>query len=385
MFDQMNKYTVSYTFVLLMVMGLYSCITQGESGGIETETILDNNDDDVVKISAHQFAAGQMELGQLSQRDFNTVVKTNGMLAVPPQNQAEVSAYFAGYVKNLTLLPGDYVRKGQVLFSLENPDYLQIQQDFLEIKGQLSYLKSNFERQQELIIDNATSQKNLLKAESEYRVGLARFQALEKKLTLMNIDPSILTGEQLTSELKVFSPLSGYVTSINAGRGMFLNPSDVAMTIVNTNNLHIELKIFEKDLLKVHRGQEIRFRLQNDSDKVYKGKVHLVNKTVNHQERTVDIHGDLMNDQDVKHFVPGMYIEGEILTEQSEHLSLPEDAIADIDNNFFVLVKENDTIFRRRLVKTGVVNEGYVEVLNANDFEKGTEFLTKGAYNLIVE
>lgn len=385
MFDQMNKYTVSYTFVLLMVMGLYSCITQGESGGIETETILDNNDDDVVKISAHQFAAGQMELGQLSQRDFNTVVKANGMLAVPPQNQAEVSAYFAGYVKNLTLLPGDYVRKGQVLFSLENPDYLQIQQDFLEIKGQLSYLKSNFERQQELIIDNATSQKNLLKAESEYRVGLARFQALEKKLTLMNIDPSILTGEQLTSELKVFSPLSGYVTSINAGRGMFLNPSDVAMTIVNTNNLHIELKIFEKDLLKVHRGQEIRFRLQNDSDKVYKGKVHLVNKTVNHQERTVDIHGDLMNDQDVKHFVPGMYIEGEILTEQSEHLSLPEDAIADIDNNFFVLVKENDTIFRRRLVKTGVVNEGYVEVLNANDFEKGTEFLTKGAYNLIVE
>ncbi|GAA5221291.1 efflux RND transporter periplasmic adaptor subunit [Membranihabitans marinus] len=383
MFDQMNCIAIRFTYVVLMLIGLHSCINQGQSGVIELDTPSD--DEDVVEISPRQFAAGQMELGQLTPRDFNTVVKANGMLAVPPQNQAEVSAYFTGYVKNLTLLPGDYVKKGQVLFTIENPDYLQIQQDFLEIKGQLSYLKSNFERQKELIIDNATSEKNLLKAESEYRVSLSRFQALEKKLTLMNIDPNALTGEELTAVLKVFSPISGYITSIEAGRGMFLNPSDVAMTIVNTNNLHIELKIFEKDLLKVKRGQEIRFRLQNDTQKVYKGKVHLINKTVNSQTRTVDIHGDLLGDEDVKNFVPGMYIEGEILTEQSERLALPEEAIADIDNDFFVLVKENDTIFRRRLVETRLGSEGYVEVLNADDFEEGSEFLIKGGYNLIVE
>ncbi|WP_236970576.1 efflux RND transporter periplasmic adaptor subunit [Membranihabitans marinus] len=379
----MNCIAIRFTYVVLMLIGLHSCINQGQSGVIELDTPSD--DEDVVEISPRQFAAGQMELGQLTPRDFNTVVKANGMLAVPPQNQAEVSAYFTGYVKNLTLLPGDYVKKGQVLFTIENPDYLQIQQDFLEIKGQLSYLKSNFERQKELIIDNATSEKNLLKAESEYRVSLSRFQALEKKLTLMNIDPNALTGEELTAVLKVFSPISGYITSIEAGRGMFLNPSDVAMTIVNTNNLHIELKIFEKDLLKVKRGQEIRFRLQNDTQKVYKGKVHLINKTVNSQTRTVDIHGDLLGDEDVKNFVPGMYIEGEILTEQSERLALPEEAIADIDNDFFVLVKENDTIFRRRLVETRLGSEGYVEVLNADDFEEGSEFLIKGGYNLIVE
>ncbi|GGD67568.1 hemolysin D [Maribacter cobaltidurans] len=366
-------------------MALASCNSKEKSEVKNTDATEKAENTDIATITENQFKSGDMELGKITTQPFNTVVKANGMFAVPPENQADVSAYFAGYVKDINLLPGDAVKKGQTLFTIENPEYVQVQQNFLEAKGRLNYLKSDYDRQKELIADNVTSKKNFLKAESEYTVTLAQYQSLKKRLSLMNINPNTLSGDNIRSVISVLSPLSGYATTINATKGMYLNPSDVAITVTNTDDLHIELKIFEKDLPMIKMGQPINFRLQNNMDKVYQGKVHLVNKTINAEDRTVNIHGDLVNEDDAKLFAPGMYIEAEILTTSSEHPALPTEAVANIDNDFFVLVKENEQTFRRVLVKVGTTNNGFTQILNADDFKPDTQFLTKGAFNLITE
>lgn len=369
----------------LFIIGLVSCNSKEKSDTAATEIAIENSAPDEVAVTETQFTSGAMELGKVSMQEFTTVVKANGMFAVTPENQADVSAYFAGYVKNIRLLPGDVVKKGQVLFTIENPEYVQVQQDFLEASGRLNYLKSDYERQKELMVDNVTSKKSFLKAESEYTITMAQYQSLKKRLSLMNIDPNTLSGENIGSVISVLSPLSGYATSINAKKGMYMNPSDVAVTVTNTDNLHIELKIFEKDLPMVKVGQEINVRLQNDMNQVYKGKVHLVNKTINTEERTVDVHGDLVNEEETKQLTPGMYIEAEILTASSQHAALPTEAVANIDNDYFVLVKKTDTTFKRVLVKIGSTSNGFTHILNADEFDQNAEFLTKGAFNLITE
>ncbi|ASV29600.1 efflux RND transporter periplasmic adaptor subunit [Maribacter cobaltidurans] len=373
------------SLLLVAIMALASCNSKEKSEVKNTDATEKAENTDIATITENQFKSGDMELGKITTQPFNTVVKANGMFAVPPENQADVSAYFAGYVKDINLLPGDAVKKGQTLFTIENPEYVQVQQNFLEAKGRLNYLKSDYDRQKELIADNVTSKKNFLKAESEYTVTLAQYQSLKKRLSLMNINPNTLSGDNIRSVISVLSPLSGYATTINATKGMYLNPSDVAITVTNTDDLHIELKIFEKDLPMIKMGQPINFRLQNNMDKVYQGKVHLVNKTINAEDRTVNIHGDLVNEDDAKLFAPGMYIEAEILTTSSEHPALPTEAVANIDNDFFVLVKENEQTFRRVLVKVGTTNNGFTQILNADDFKPDTQFLTKGAFNLITE
>ncbi len=386
--NTVNNFTnvISLTSILLVLtLTLASCNSKEKSETGNTDASMENVDQDAITITENQFKSGGMELGKISMREFNTVVKANGMFAVPPQNQADVSAYFAGYVKDINLLPGNEVKRGQLLFTVENPEYVQVQQDFLEAQGRLSYLKSDYERQKELMADNVTSKKNFLKAESEYTVTLAQYQSIKKKLSLMNINPNTLTGENIRSVIGVTSPLSGYATTINASKGMYLNPSDVAVTVTNTDDLHIELKIFEKDLPMVKTGQQINVRLQNDTDNVYKGVVHLVNKSINTQDRTVAIHGDLVNEKEAKLFAPGMYIEAEILTTSAEHPALPSEAVANIDNDSFVLVKEDTTNFKRILVKIGTTNNGFTQILNADDFEPNSEFLTRGAFNLITE
>ncbi|WP_452218773.1 efflux RND transporter periplasmic adaptor subunit [Lacinutrix undariae] len=368
-----------------MILALASCNSKEKPEVVTIDATKTTENVDVITITENQFTSGNMEIGKITKQPFSTIVKANGMFAVPPENQADVSAYFAGYVKNISLLPGDSVKKGQTLFTIENPEYLQVQQDFLEAKGRLNYLKSDYERQKELMVDNVTSKKSFLKAKSEYTVTLAQYQSLKKRLSLMNINPNSLTGENIRSVISVLSPIKGYATKINATKGMYLNPSDVAITVTNTDNLHIELKIFEKDLPMVKMGQQINVRLQNDMNKVYQGKVHLVNKAINTQDRTVDIHGDLINEDDAKLFAPGMYIEGEILTTTKEHSALPVEAIANIDNDYFVLVKENETNYKRVLVKIGATTNGFIQILNTDSFAPNTEFLTKGAFNLITE
>ena len=378
-----NHIGLKGTLVLLLVI-LASCNSKNSSEAVDINPS-ENVDADTITITESQFIASNMALGKLTLQDFSTFIKANGMFDVPPENKASVSAYFAGYVKNISLLPGDAVKKGQVLFTIENPEYVQVQQDFLEAKGRLNYLKSDYDRQKLLLDDQVTSKKNFLKAESEYTVTLVQFQSLKKKLGLMNINANALTGENISAVISVLSPISGYATSIETGKGKFLNPSDVAMTNTNTDNFHIELKIFEKDLPMVKVGQNIRIKLQNENKKIYEAKVHLVNKAINIENRTIDIHGDLVNEEEVKLFAPGMYVETEIVTGTEKMLALPQEAVANIENDFFVLVKQNATSFKRMPVKIGATDNGFVQIINADDFDSNTEFLTKGAFNLISE
>lgn len=341
------------------------------------------------KLTQKQFSSSNMELGKLVNKPFHEIVKATGMFDVPPENRATVSTYFGGSVTHINLLTGVQVKKGQALFSLENPYFVEIQQEYLEAKGQLAYLKSDFERQNNLVKDNITSEKNFLKAESDYTVTRVRLESLGKKLSLMGIDPKTLTLDNIRSTITISSPISGFVTQVNIARGAFLAPSQTAVTIVDTDHLHLELNIFEKDLPKVKVGQLINFTLQEDYSTIYDATVYLVNKTVDSENRTVGVHGHLSNESLSSRFNPGMYVEANILTKSQTKKALPQEALVEVDSNYFVLVLSNSSdegfTFLKKKVKIGSSNNGYVEILNTNDLNDNSEILVKGAFNLITE
>ncbi|MFN3939105.1 MAG: efflux RND transporter periplasmic adaptor subunit [Chitinophagales bacterium] len=365
-----------------------SCTSPSESHYADN-TPTDNQSADMYILTAHQFQSSDMALGSMELSTFHEVVKANGMLDVPPENRASVSCYFGGTVKDIRLLPGQRVEKGQVLFTLENPDYVQIQQDFLEAKNQLAYLKSDYERQKNLVQDNVTSQKSYLKSESDYNVTKVKVESLSKKLILMNIHPNTLTMENITTTVPVLSPINGYVTEVAIQQGTFLYPSQMAVSIVDIAHLHLELQIFEKDLAKVKAGQPIQFKIQNDMRNDYRAIVHYVNKTVDTEKRTVGIHADLFDEKLAEKLSPGMYVEADIFTTSASKMSLPLDALVDIEGRYYVLMLEsktaNEYTFIKKEVKAGLSYNNRIEILNFSDFDDTAEFLLKGAFNLITE
>ena len=341
---------------------------------------------DILPLTNKQFETSEMEFGTFSKEAFRSVIRATGRLDVPPEYRSTVSAYFGGYVKQISLLEGQKVKKGQVLFTLESPDYIETQQDFLEAQSMLSYLKSDFERQKELAEDNISSQKTVSKAESDYKVMRARFESLKRKLQLMNINPSSVTESKMRSTIAVTAPISGYVTSVKATKGLFLNPSDVALTLTNTEHTHVELSVFEQDLHKVEKGQSLTFSLQNDP-KNYMAEVYMINKAIDLEEKTIKVHCHLLDGEMSTQFIPGRYVEAEISSSLDSSLALPTSAVIQMEDKYFILLKKSKSSegfeLIQKEVKIGVSNANHVQILTEFRSLENAEVLIKGAFNLI--
>ena len=375
-----------YLVLLFVSISLISCSSKKETKESEEETTTEQSSS-TFEITNSQFKNSKMLLGSLENKEFHEVIKAKGLMDIPPNNTANVSTYFAGNVKEIKLLAGEKVTKGQVLFTLENPNFVEIQQAYLEAKSQLLYLKTDYERQKNLANDNVTSQKNYLKAETDYMLTKVNYESLRKKLQLMNINPEAVSVTNLKTSLPILAPISGFVSEINMQKGSFLNTSDTALTIINTSHMHLELFVFEQDIMKISEEQPLTFKVQNGGDKEYKATVHLVNKFVDPEKRTFSIHCHLASETNLENFSPGMYVEAKIFNQSQSKLALPEDAVVDVDGSYFVLLrtknKNGNYQFKKKEVHVGESNNGFISIENSADFSKTDTFLIKGAYNLI--
>lgn len=372
----------------IFTLTILSCSSRMESEVNSKQSKTDSSRNTLF-ISQKQFQSSGMALGKTELVNFKQVVKAKGMIDVPMPNRSEVSSYFGGTVKKIDLLPGERVKKGQTLFVLENPDYLQIQQDFLATKGQLAYYQSDFERQKNLAEDSISSQKKFLKAKADYTTTGAKLASLRKKLALMGINPQKLTEENIQTTIHISSPINGFVTEVSISKGAFLTPSKPAVRIVNTDHIHLELSVFEQDLPEIAVGQDIEFRLQQGEDKGYAATVYLINRVIDPEKRTVGVHGHIVNEKLAQKLSPGMYVEAEIYTDLEQRKALPHQAVVNLEGKYYVLQLESrsDTgyTFVQKEVKTGLKTVNQIEIIDAEIFDEGTEFLTKGAFNLITE
>ena len=296
---KMKTYIAKSLFLFLMISIITSCNSSINS---KKEVEIFEEKDSVITITNSQFESAKMELGKVSLQNFTNSIKTNGYIDVPPENRAKVSAIMGGFIKHSPLLIGDEVRKGQLLLTIENPDFIEIQQNYLEITEQLNYLKSENERQKILFEENITSQKNYLKAESTYKSALALSNGLAQKLKLMNINPDNVKSGKITSTIGIYAPISGSISKIFINVGEFKNSSEVLLEIINNKHIHLELVVFEKDILNIKKSQQIRFKVPESSLKNYKASVHLVGKSID-ENRTVKVHGHL--DDENESFIVG--------------------------------------------------------------------------------
>jgi cobalt-zinc-cadmium efflux system membrane fusion protein len=374
-----------YTILTLsLTLALYSCGEQSNPTNlaeVESTAAMDKR----IQITQAQFEQSNMILGTLEEKSFPNIVSVNGMIDVPPENRAVVNATMGGYIKTTSLLVGDVVRKGQVLVTLENPEFIRLQQEYMEVNEQLSYLKSEYDRQVSMKAENITSQKSYLKAESEYKTAVAKHTGLDRQLRMLNISPSSVRSGNISSVVSIYAPISGSITKVNISKGSYLSPATEILEIIDTDHIHLELSVFEKDIMKIKKGQEIDFKIPEASSETYKAEVHLVGTSIE-SNRTIKVHGHLENDEKT-HFLTGMFIDASIITDSAFAKAVPNQAVVEVDGVFYVLVldqKEGDTYyFNQEEVKVKSSYNGFTVIENKSSFDSETKFLTQGAFNLI--
>jgi cobalt-zinc-cadmium efflux system membrane fusion protein len=362
---------------------LVACGKLENNGSSTTDNKEGSNKIVVTKL---QFKGEQMKLGQLTKQTFNQTIKTNGMIDVPPQNKASVSTFMGGYITKTPLLVGDKVKKGQLLVTLENPEFIELQQQYLEIAEQLNYLKSEYSRQQILFNEKITSQKNFLKAKSMYKSNLAQYNGLRKKLQMININPSSVEQGQISSTINLYAPIEGFVTKVNVSNGSYVSSEDTILEIIDTEHIHLELSVFEKDILNIKKEQKVAFKIPEASNKVFEASVHLVGTTIDDINRTVQVHAHIDNEKQAN-FIVGMFVDAEIIINTKESLALPSDALIKIENDYFVLVRDEKSTqytFDKVKLDIGNTSEDFIEILNFSEL-KDKSILIDGAFMLLVE
>lgn len=357
-----------------------------------------------VELSQVQFTRAGIELGKIEMKNLSSTISVNGVLDAPPQNMVSVSALMGGFIKSTDLLQGMRVKKGQVIATLQNTDFIEIQTQYLESIQKLKFLELEYKRQEELSKENVASAKTFQQVSSDYNSLQATIGGLEEKLKVLNIDPSTLTKSTIRSIVNIYSPINGYVTTVNVNIGRFVNPQDVICEIVDTEHLHAELTVFEKDISKLKIGQKLRFVLVNESGKERTASIYLINHQIS-PERTIRVHAHI--DKEDPNLMPNMYLKALIeVGENNKTTALPEQAIVNAGGKSYIFIKDDGHghehteekhaegeaphaegfAFRAIEVTKGITENGFTEVFLPEGFEiDHAEVVIKGAYDLLAK
>ncbi len=341
----------------------------------------------VVTLTQAQYEVAGIQLGQPESRTISTTLKLTGVLDVPPQSRVSVSVPFGGYVRSIRLEPGSRVRKGQIVAVLENPEFIQLQQDYLDTKARLEFADLEYARQQELSRENVNALKVLQKTRADRQSLQAQLAGMGQRLSLIRINPATLRADRLTRTMAVPSPINGYVTDVPVNNGRFVNPSDVIIELTDIGDLHVHLSAFEKDIARIRTGQTVRFGLGGDGAPVHRATIFLKGKSIA-DDRTITV---LARPQGLSDdFIPGAYVSAQVAVTNNAVPVLPEAAIVALGGKSYIYVLENKTgspasyRFRQVEVKPGIEQDGYTAVtLPLTVDVRQTPVVIAGAYSLL--
>lgn len=352
--------------------------------GDEHETLPEN----MVELRDDQVKLAGISLDSVTERNLSGTLKLNGLITAPPQNTAAVSMPLGGFVKSVSLIPGSSVRKGQVLAVIENPDFIDLQQDYLDSKSRLEYTEAEYKRQSDLYKNDVSSRKNMQQITSEYKSIKARQKALEQKLLLIGINPYRLSDEHISRSVVLTAPISGYVKSVNVSIGKAVSGTDVLFEITGTSNLLVELTLFEKDADKVKPGQDIRFSINNETEE-HDARVYQITKAVD-SDRSLKVYAKITSI--CNNVLPGMYANAMLHATGKRVTAVPSEAIVSFNDKDYIFLfeknkKENGqpfTEYRMVEIRKGITDGGYTGVeLPANISFSKVKVVIKGAYNLL--
>lgn len=369
----LRSFYILYTLSLLIIGS--SCGNKST----ENEKSETPADESIVHLTEQQFKNAGIKTGSIELKAISTVLQLNGKIDVPPQNMISISIPLGGYLKVTKMLPGTHVNKGEVLAVMEDPQYIQLQQDYLVTQAKMSYAEQEQQRQKELNSAKAGSDKALQMADAEYKSLRISAAALGEKLRLIGIEPKRLNEKTITRQIIIRSPITGFISKVNGNIGSYVNPSDVLFELINPEDIHLNLTVFEKDLDKLSIGQKAIAFSNNDPQRKYETDIILISRDLS-ASRSVEVHCHF--DEYDKSLLPGMYMNAEIALDDLKKATLPEHSVVSFEGKQYVFTEKGKMTYEMTPVETGDVQDGFISI--NTDLSKKS-IVTEGAYSLLMQ
>ena len=367
-----------YTLIILTSM-LFNACSSNQPTEEPTSVVTENSN--LVELSDAQLKNANITVGKIASKNMASILKVNGIIDVPPQNMISISVPLGGFLKYTKLLPGMHLLKGESIATMEDQQYIQLQQEYLTTVSNLKFAESEYNRQKELNLSKASSNKALEQAEASFQSLKINAKSLSEKLKLIGINPENLSEKTISRSIDIHSPIDGYVSHVNVNIGKYVNPSDVLFELVNPTDIHLGLTIYEKDLDKIFIGQKLQAFTNHKPDLKYPCEIILIGKDLS-EERSVEVHCHF--EKYDKTLIPGMFMNAELEINNNNAKVLPDEAIVRFENVNYAFIATSKNTFKMIEVKLGSSEKGLTEVTMDDSFNN-KNFVLNGAYNLLMQ
>lgn len=396
---------------------LYACGQQHEEGdghnhGSETTKTAAQKEDHteessptIASLTQEQIKAVGITYGDIEMKELTATIRANGNLKVPNDKKANATSVYGGTIKTINVQIGDYVRKGQVIAAITNPQFIQLQEEYLTTDSRITFAEQEYGRQKELFDNNAGAGKNLQNAEAELKTLRTKRASLQKQIQLMGINPANVSNSSLKSGLAVTAPISGTISNVTAQIGSYVDVSSPVAEIVDNASLHLDLNVFEKDLPMLKVGQTIHFTLTNNPTNEYDAEIFSIGAAFENESKTIPVHAKVKGNK--AGLIDGMNITGIVSLNNVLTPAVPNDAIIYADGKYYIFIvtdkkpeeyheeeevghqhnknesdpkEERKVNFEKIEVATGVSDMGYTAITPVNEIPKGAKIVTKGAF-----
>jgi RND family efflux transporter MFP subunit len=395
----------AFALIFLISCGKKDASTESESE-IKTEQTEEHGEEapqTIASLTEEQMKAVGITLGKIEMKELTSTIKANGALRVPNNNKATITSMYGGIIKTLNVQIGDFVRKGQVIASISNPEYIQLQEQYLTVKSRIAFAEQEYRRQKELFDNDAGAKKNLQSSDAELKTLRTQRASLQRQLQIMGINPANISNGNLRSGLVITSPISGTVSNISSQIGSYVDISSPVAEVIDNGSLHLDLQVFEKDLPKMKVGQIVHFKLTNNPEIEYDAKIYSIGSSFENDSKTISVHCSVTGNK--TGLIDGMNITGIVSLDKSTTPAVPNEAIVEAESKYYVFIKtdkkqeehheeegehqdkkkaqekESKTInFEKIEVVKGSSDMGYTAITTFNEILKDADVVVKGAF-----
>ncbi len=364
--------------IVILLLTIISCKTKTSDSRNVTD---DGRAYQKVILTKEQIRQADIKLAKIEKRPIANVVKCKGMIESSPNGVAFVCAPLGGFIKKTFYLPGTYVKKGDILARLEHPDYIKLQQEYLETKNQLDYYKEEFKRQGELTVENASSIKKMQQAQADFRTLEVKLLSLKTQLSLLGINSDSLSLEKFRTVIDLKAPISGYISKVNAGIGKFAGSNEIIFQITDNSALLLHLEVPLKEIDNLTKGQEVSYWPTLNRNKKFAAVIQSPGRLIDKSTNAISVYATVHSHDT---FYPGMQVNAEIKLNSDSVFSVSGEAIFTMAKAQYIFLAY-DSQFIKTEIKTGIENSYFTELLNLPDSLRDQFVVTTGKDYLNLE
>ena len=290
-----------------------------------------------IQLTPQRMQSIGMVLGKVESKPVNSELRFYGNVQVDERRQAYVQTRFAGWIRKVYAdATGNFIGKGQPLFTIYSPDLVSTEQEYLLAKKNLESL------QQSKVSGVASGASSLLSAAKE--------RLLQWEVSPGEIEKLDQGGKPIT-DLTIYSPVSGYITQKNALPNMYVQPETMLYTVADLSDVWVLAQVFQSDAGKIKPGDSAEVTVDAYPGRILNGRVDYILPQVDMNTRTLPVRLVFANPG--LNLRPGMYVNVGVKIPMGRQLVVPASAAFHSGTKNLVFVYGGDGSIEPREVELG--------------------------------